>query len=99
LPNVDFISKDARNGDYSLGTVFFLYTPFEGRMLQDMLDILQKEAQKRAISIFTYGPCSPHVARQDWLYSTYDCVGNPDQLYQFSSLVPNNNPATSSPAS
>jgi len=88
LPNVDFINKDARNGDYARGTVFFLYTPFEGRMLQDMLDILQKESQKRTITIFSYGPCSPHVARQDWLYGNYDGVGNPDQLYQFRSLVP-----------
>jgi SAM-dependent methyltransferase len=88
LPNVDFLSKDARDADYARGTVFFLYTPFEGRMLQDMLDILQKEAQKRAISIFAYGPCSPHVARQDWLYGNNDGADNPAQLYQFRSLFP-----------
>jgi hypothetical protein len=87
LPNVDFINKDGRNGDYTRGNVFFLYTPFEGRMLQDMLDILQKESKKRTITIFTYGPCSPHVARQDWLYGNNDGADNPAQLYQFRSLA------------
>jgi SAM-dependent methyltransferase len=85
LSNVEFINKDARKGDYAQGTVFFLYTPFEGHMLQDMLDILQKESQKRTITIFTYGPCSPHAARQDWLYDINDGAGNPDQLSQFRS--------------
>jgi hypothetical protein len=87
LSNVEFINKDARNGDYAQGTVFFLYTPFEGHMLQDMLDILQKESQKRTITIFTYGPCSPQVARQDWLYEINDGADNPHQLYQFRSLA------------
>jgi hypothetical protein len=86
LPNVDFINKDGRYGDYAQGTVFFLYTPFEGRMLQNMLDILQKESQKRTITIFTYGPCSPHVARQDWLYGNNDRGNNPEQLYRFRSF-------------
>jgi hypothetical protein len=90
LPNVDFINKDACNSDYAGGTVFFLYTPFEGRMLQDTLDILQKESQKKTITIFSYGPCSPHVALQDWLYGNYDGVANPHQLYQFRSLFPKN---------
>jgi hypothetical protein len=87
LSDVEFINKDARNGDYARGTVFFLYTPFEGRMLQDMLDILRKESQKRTITLFTYGPCSAHIARQDWLYGANDGVDNPAQLYQFTSLV------------
>lgn len=86
LPQVEFINSDALKWDYSLGTVFFMYTPFEGSMLQDMLKILQKESQKRRIIIFTYGPCSPLVARENWL----NCVnGNADniyKLYEFRSL-------------
>jgi len=88
LSNVEFINKDARNGDYTRGTVFFLYTPFGGRMLQDMLDILEKESKKRTITLFTYGPCSSHVARQHWLYGADDGADNPAQLYQFRSSIP-----------
>ncbi len=79
LVNVEFINADARAGDYSQGTVFFLYTPFEGKMLEDMLEVLQEESRTRAIKVFTYGPCSPLVARQNWL----TCVnGKGDHFYK-----------------
>ncbi len=67
LNNVEFINTDARYADYSHGTVFFLYTPFTGSILQEVLRRLQQEARNRTIRIFTYGPCSPQVAKQDWL--------------------------------
>jgi len=47
--------------------VFFMYTPFSGNMLQEVLEILKKESQLREIRIFTYGPCTRHVAAQEWL--------------------------------
>ncbi|WP_324672169.1 hypothetical protein [Hymenobacter sp. GOD-10R] len=67
LPLVTFIQTDARTADYSDGTVFFLYTPFEGRMLQEVLERLRTEAQHRSIRLFTYGPCTLHLAQQGWL--------------------------------
>ncbi len=79
LSNVEFINEDARNLDYSEATIFFLYTPFKGKMLQDMMNGLQKVAKKKSIRIFTYGPCSIQVARQDWLQCT---TGNANDLYQ-----------------
>jgi Histone methylation protein DOT1 len=67
LNDVEFINTDAREADYSSGTIFFLYTPFEGKMLLAVLHNLKEEAKKRKIKIFTYGPCTPVVAQQDWL--------------------------------
>jgi hypothetical protein len=67
LSQVDFINIDARYADYSLGTIFFMYTPFEGKMLQDTLQNLKGEAKKRKIKIFTYGSCTPEVDKQKWL--------------------------------
>jgi hypothetical protein len=85
LANVRFINTTAQNGDYAEGSVFFMYTPFEGTMLQEVLNILKKESLNRPIRIFTYGPCSPHVARQSWL----TCVNSPAEdiytLYEFRS--------------
>lgn len=69
LENATFVNVDARKADYSLGTVFFMYTPFKGKMLQDVLENLRKEALKRKIRVITYGPCTPEVAAQDWLHS------------------------------
>jgi hypothetical protein len=67
LSDVEFINADARTADYSAGTVFFMYTPFWGSMLQEVLAKLRRESHRRRIRLFTYGPCTPHVSRQSWL--------------------------------
>jgi hypothetical protein len=67
LRRVEFIHADARDADYSTGTVFFMYTPFTGRMLLDVLERLRGEARRRSIRVFTYGPCTSEIARQRWL--------------------------------
>ncbi len=69
LQNVAFINTDAREADYSLGTVFFMYTPFRGKMLDEVLEVLRKESLKRKIRVITYGPCTTEVAEQGWLIS------------------------------
>jgi len=71
LKHVDFINADARYADYAEGSVFFMYTPFEGKMLQDVLQNLYGEAKKRRIKIFTYGACTSEVAQQIWLINRY----------------------------
>ncbi|WP_188814670.1 hypothetical protein [Hymenobacter cavernae] len=86
LSRVMFIQADARTANYSDGTVFFLYTPFQGRILQEVLARLQAEARSRSIRLFTYGPCTLHIAQQHWL----KCVDSVDhtiyKLAEFSSL-------------
>jgi SAM-dependent methyltransferase len=67
LSRVAFINADARTADYTAGSVFFMYTPFEGSILQEVLATLREESRRRRISLFTYGPCTPQVARQSWL--------------------------------
>jgi len=67
LSQVEFLCVDARDADYSDGTIFFMYTPFEGRLLQDVLDKLKAESRKREIRVGTYGPCTLSVSRQSWL--------------------------------
>jgi hypothetical protein len=66
LPRVEFIQADARAADYSAGTVYFLYSSFEGQMLEEVLGKLKSESQRR-IRLFAFGPCTLHVSRQDWL--------------------------------
>lgn len=65
LKNIEFINRDARTLDYTDGTVFFLYTPFKGKMLQTVLRKL--ETQQRQIRVGTFGSCTPVVAQQWWL--------------------------------
>jgi hypothetical protein len=74
LTDVHFINLDARNADYSTGTVFFMYTPFEGKIMQAVLKKLSVEAKSRIIKVFTYGPCTIEVSKQNWLIQTSgDC--------------------------
>jgi len=67
LPNATFIRQDAREADFSCGTVFYLYTPFTGAILRTVLDSLRREAAGREIRICTYGPCTLIVAEEPWL--------------------------------
>ncbi|NYF90966.1 class I SAM-dependent methyltransferase [Tunturiibacter empetritectus] len=62
-----FFCEDARVADLSRGTVFYLYTPFVGSILRDVLDLLRQEAANRRIRICTYGPCTAVVAEEPWL--------------------------------
>jgi hypothetical protein len=79
LSYVEFINLDARTADYSEGTAFFMYTPFEGKVLQEVLEKLCGESRSRRIRLFTYGACTPQVSRQSWL----KCLDqNGDHLYK-----------------
>lgn len=87
LSRVTFIQADARTADYSDATVFFLYTPFKGRVLQAVLERLQAIARSRQIRLFTYGPCTRHVARQHWLKRVDGAGNNGYRLGEFRSVT------------
>lgn len=74
LPNAKFLQQDARVADLSEGTVFYLYTPFEGGVLRAVLDRLGREGLRRPIRVCTLGSCVEVVTRESWL----DSVGVPD---------------------
>jgi hypothetical protein len=71
LSNVEFIQADARDADYADGTVFYLYTPFQGEMLRQVLAKLTAQAERRHIKVCTYGPCTLQVSKQNWLQPIY----------------------------
>lgn len=70
LSNVRFMQGDARAADLSGGTVFYLYTPFIGAILRDVLNLLRREAVQREIRVCTFGPCTRVVAEEPWLSVT-----------------------------
>jgi len=71
LAEVAFIHADARQVDYNDGTLFYLYTPFQGEMLQQVLRILEAQSKRRPIKVCAYGPCMVEVGKQPWLQSIY----------------------------
>ena len=79
VSDVEFLNVDARVADYSEGTVFFMYTPFEGRMLQQVLGRLGAASRTKRVRLCTYGPCTLVVSRQGWLQPEGQ---NDDQIYR-----------------
>ncbi len=67
VTNATFVQQDVRSADFSTGTVFYLYTPFTGTILRDVLDMLKREAASREIRLCTLGPCTPIVGKESWL--------------------------------
>ena len=86
LSNVSFINTDARQADYSKGTVFFMFTPFSGEMMQEVLEILRKESLERRIKVITYGPCTADVALESWMHGEMVVGDNDYKLGIFESL-------------
>jgi len=67
LRPVDFRNEDARVAGYSDGTVFFLYTPVTGTMLNAVLERIHSQTHGRNIRLLTYGPCTEVAASLPWL--------------------------------
>jgi hypothetical protein len=67
LSRARFIPLDAREADLSSGTVFYLYSPFNGSILTDVLCALRMESTRRSIKICSLGPCTHTVANETWL--------------------------------
>jgi hypothetical protein len=67
LAAVTFVDSDARFADYSKATVFFMYTPFTGELLEQVFGLLHQQSLSRTFTLVTYGPCTKQAARQSWL--------------------------------
>ncbi|MGO1068544.1 hypothetical protein [Lysobacter sp. CA199] len=69
LRKVSFVQGDARAADLSQATVFYLYTPFTGGVMAQMLERIRAQARSRDIRVCSLGPCTQVLARQSWLRS------------------------------
>jgi hypothetical protein len=67
LHRAAFIQQNAIDADLSAGTVFYLYTPFTGSILDAVLHKLREQSAHRTIRICTFGPCTQTVAQEPWL--------------------------------
>jgi hypothetical protein len=86
LTDVEFVNSDARYADYSSGNIFFMYTPFEGKILEEVLARLKREAAGKKIRVFSYGPCTPMLAKQKWLISKKEIKSYLKEPCQFESI-------------
>ena len=78
---VSFECRDAREADWSQGTLFYLYTPFTGGVMRSVLDALKREAGRRPLRVATFGPCTRVVAAEPWLRA--DAMPEEDRIALF----------------
>lgn len=81
LANAHFVQGDAREADFAIGSVFYLYTPFIGTILRSVLDALRSEARRRAFRVCSFGPCTAVLAAEPWLVG--DAVAAADRVAIF----------------
>jgi SAM-dependent methyltransferase len=62
-----FVCADVREADLAAGSAFYLFTPFTGLILDAVLANLRAVAADKPITVCSYGPCTPLIARQPWL--------------------------------
>lgn len=85
LADIEFRNADARDVDYDDGTIFYMYTPFRGKVLRQVLAKLQAQSKRRQIQICTFGPCTLEVAEYGWLHPVYRAGKNESSLAIFCS--------------
>lgn len=85
ITTVEFRNQDAQDADFSDGTIFFMYTPFVGSILRKVLNRLHELSKQHPIVICTYGPCTPIVAQEAWLYPLRAVTGEIYRLAIFRS--------------
>jgi hypothetical protein len=86
LNQVEFIQADARCVDYNDGTIFYLYTPFQGAILEQVLTLLEAQSKLRSIQVCAYGPCTLQVSKAQWLQPIYEAGKRESHFAIFHSL-------------
>ena len=78
LGQVRFVHADARHADLSGSDLFFMFTPFEGGILDAVFQRLEDVAQRRTIRLCTYGTVTLAAEREPWLE-----IVDPRRLHAF----------------
>jgi hypothetical protein len=85
LSDVRFVAGDARDAELSGVDVFYLFTPFLGSVLRDVLRRMEAEAASRPLRVVVLGPCARTFARMPWLRSDDPDPSATDRIVVFRS--------------
>jgi hypothetical protein len=88
IHDIQVRNEDARQASLAEGTVFFMYHPFTGEVLDLVLKKLRAHAEGRPVRLCTLGRCTFTVAREDWLELISPAGCDEFQLAVFSSKPP-----------
>ena len=85
LSSVSFVQQDAREADFSTGTIFYMFTPFKGTMLRDVLQRLDSEGRRRSIRLCIHGPLLREALREFSSFSIEKARSRDDFISVFQS--------------
>jgi hypothetical protein len=85
LGDVTFVAGDARDAELSGIDVFYLFTPFLGSVLRDVVRRIEAEAASRPLRVVVLGPCARTFARMPWLRSDDPDPSATDRIVVFRS--------------
>lgn len=85
LSSVSFVQQDAREADLSAGTIFYLFTPFKGTMLRDVLRRLDGEGRRRKIRLCIHGPLLREALRESSSFAMEKAQSHDDSISVFRS--------------
>lgn len=83
LDYVSFINADARDLTYTDGNLFFMFTPFKGQIMRDVLHRLYAQASARPITVAAFGYCTLEIAAAAWLRQRHPAPLHPFRLTLF----------------
>jgi SAM-dependent methyltransferase len=83
LHTIELIHKDVRGADLERGTVFFLFTPFTGSIMTDVLRKLSDVGKRKPITVCSYGQSTLRIQQEPWLYVEADEMLHPYRLAIF----------------
>jgi len=86
LSSVVFENVDARDACYDDGTLFYLFSPFVGGILQTVLDRLREQATRRIIRVCSYGSSTLDIHQERWLRPIHGDAGHDHALVVFESI-------------
>ncbi len=86
LDNVLFQEGNVLEQDYSDGTVFFLFNPFEMSTLERVNEQLQKIAKTKKIRVVSVGPSTRFFKSQSWIEPLPSKINHPWNLSIFESV-------------
>jgi hypothetical protein len=78
LEGVTFINTDVQEVDLSEGTIFYLFNPFGGDIFEAVMANLSLLAEKKPLTVCSYGSCTEQIAQLPWL-----AIENPETVHDF----------------
>jgi len=92
LENVEFVQVNIRDYDFSDGTVFYLFNPFNDQTLEIVVNKLKEMAQKKKIRIISWGRSTSYFNQQDWLKLVATVGSGPWPMVLYESMFHSANP-------